>query len=83
MSRSVPELSEDRQLKQDTHPLSSFAITIPLPALAENTKPALTMVKTAKPLAFSRMLRGMTPSSPLFPLSTKDLTGVVRYRQVK
>lgn len=81
MSRSVTEPSEDRQLKQDIHPLSSFAITMPLPARAEKTKPALTIVKMAKPLAFSRMLRGMTPSSPLFPLSTKDLTGAVRYRQ--
>ncbi len=35
-------------------------MTIPLPALAEKRKPALKMVKIAKPLAFSSTLRGMT-----------------------
>ena len=47
---------------------------MPLPALAEKTKPALKIVKIAKPFAFSRMLRGITPSRPLLPLSTNDLT---------
>lgn len=55
-------------------PSSSFAMTTPLPALAENRKPALKMVNMANPFAFSRTDRGMTPSRPLFPLSTKDLT---------
>jgi len=50
---------------------------MPLPARAENTKPALKMVKMAKPLAFSRIFLGMTPSRPLLVLSTKDLTVVV------
>lgn len=49
-------------------------MTIPLPARAESTKPALMIVKMAKPLASSRIVRGMTPSSPLLPLSTKDST---------
>jgi hypothetical protein len=35
------------------------------------------MVKMAKPLAFSRISLGMTPSRPLLVLSTKDLTAVV------
>lgn len=52
-------------------------MTMPLPARAENTKPALNMVKIAKPLAFSRMDLGMTPSRPLLVPSTKDLTKVV------
>lgn len=47
---------------------------MPLPALAEKIKPALKIVKMAKPFAFCRMLRGMTPSRPLLPLSTNDLT---------
>ena len=55
-------------------PSSSLAITIPLPALAENTKPAFTRVNMANPLACSRTERGMTPSKPLFPLSTKAST---------
>jgi hypothetical protein len=47
---------------------------MPLPALAEKIKPALKIVKIAKPFAFCRMLRGITPSRPLLPLSTNDLT---------
>jgi hypothetical protein len=47
---------------------------MPLPALAEKIKPALKIVKMAKPFAFCRMLRGITPSRPLLPLSTNDLT---------
>lgn len=54
---------------------------MPLPALAEKTKPALNIVKMAKPLAFSKMLRGITPSRPLLPLSTNDLT-VREFRKV-
>jgi len=50
---------------------------MPLPARAENTKPALSIVKIAKPLAFSRMVLGTTPSRPVLVLSTKDLTEVV------
>ena len=50
---------------------------MPLPARAENTKPALIMVNIAKPLALSRMLLGMTPSRPVLVLSTKDLTVAV------
>lgn len=44
----------------DSLPSSSFAMTMPLPALAEKRKPALKMVNIAKPLAFSSTLRGMT-----------------------
>lgn len=36
----------------DSHPSSSLAITTPDPARAENKKPALKMVKMAKPFAF-------------------------------
>lgn len=61
----------------DLLPSSSFAITTPLPARAENTKPALNIVKMANPLAFSRTDRGITPSRPLLPLSTNDLTAGV------
>lgn len=44
----------------DSLPSSSFAMTMPLPALAEKRKPALKMVNIAKPFAFSSTLRGMT-----------------------
>jgi len=50
-------------------------MTTPVPALALNKNPALNIVNIANPFAFSMMDRGMTPSSPLLPLSTKDLTG--------
>ena len=45
---------------ENSLPSSSFAITTPLPALAENRKPALKMVKMANPFAFSSTVRGMT-----------------------
>ena len=49
-------------------------MTTPLPALAENRNPALKMVNIANPLAFCNTDLGITPSRPLFPLSTNDLT---------
>jgi hypothetical protein len=49
-------------------------MTTPLPALAENRNPALKMVNIANPLAFCSTALGITPSRPLFPLSTNDLT---------
>lgn len=52
----------------------SFAMTIPVPARALNRNPALKIVKIAKPFACSRTAPGITPSRPLFELSTKDLT---------
>lgn len=48
------------ELDRYSHPSSSLAMTMPLPARAENRKPALKMVKIANPLAFSRMVRGIT-----------------------
>ena len=39
-------------------------MTIPLPALAEKTNPALNIVKMAKPFAFSSTVRGMTYRMP-------------------
>ena len=52
------EAVQDRDA--DVHPSGSLATTIPLPARAEKRNPALNTVKIAKPLAFSRMLRGIT-----------------------
>ena len=52
--------SESRISNKNSLPSSSFAITTPLPALAENRKPALKMVKMANPFAFSSTVRGMT-----------------------
>ena len=49
-----------RRKERYSHPSSSLAMTMPLPALAENRKPALKIVKIAKPLAFSRMVLGIT-----------------------
>jgi hypothetical protein len=57
-----------------SQPSSSLAITIPLPARAEKTNPAFTTLNMANPLARSRILRGTTPSKPLFALSTNDWT---------
>ena len=45
--------------KRGSHPLSKRAITIPAPPRAEKRKPALMMVKIAKPLARSRIERGI------------------------
>jgi hypothetical protein len=68
----TPRPAEPIALGADHDPSSSFAMTIPVPALAEKRKPALKTVKIANPLAFSNTLRGMTPSRPLFLLSTNE-----------
>lgn len=65
---SVRLIDDEVQITGYVQPSSRRAITTPLPARAEKRKPALTTVKIAKPLAFSRTLRGMICTSRRGPV---------------
>ena len=58
-------------------------MTTPLPALAEKRKPALNIVKIAKPFARCSTDLGITPSRPLFPVSTNDRTRMKVMSRIK
>lgn len=53
------------QKAYDLPPLASFTITNPVPALAENRKPAFAIVRIAKPFALLRISGGMMEAKEL------------------